>query len=58
MKQLNKQDQLRIHGGDDDVCRSFYYMCETFENPSECMDAVFCSDYEHDNTVYLTTYWR
>ena len=56
VKQLNKQDQLGIRGGDNDaICESFYYMCANADNPTECMEAFFCADYKHP--IILTTYW-
>ncbi|MEM6721970.1 MAG: hypothetical protein AAF611_21765 [Bacteroidota bacterium] len=55
IKELKKQDQSNIKGGDE-VCESFYYMCATFENPSECMEAVLCGDYRH--VIVIRTTWK
>lgn len=56
VNELKKQDQLRIHGGDDAICESFYYLCANADNVSECMEAFFCADYKHP--IILTTTWR
>lgn len=55
--ELKKQDQSLINGGDNnDVCEGFYYLCANSDNPSACMEAFFCADYNHP--IILKTKWH